>query len=270
MLFKKQKILSIDELSAIRAAYGNPLQKKEVITYVITPFIVVFLYSFILYYYWWLSLILGLLASFYGYIYIIPQELKRTYEQNAFRERNKFINNMTQLLINDKKTVHQALSTVIPRAEGEFKDDLEKVQAKLLGENDSAIHLVFQELNEKYKQDVVFSMFAEQLTNALIEGRATSNTIKDIKTYHNDIKKRQIKFLIDKDNEARDFKKMSKYVVVAILILSFAFDISRYIEIYAHHPIGWIGNSIYLLLLFKVYHSYLKNMGDDSVMEVKV
>ena len=127
----------------------------------------------------------------YSYAYIVPQQVKRVYENNAFREKNNFVNNMTQILTNNEKTVLQALKTVADRANGEFKEDLLKLQAKIVDGNNQDIQDSFQWLASKYESDVIFSLYVEQLTTLVIEGRHNIETLKDIKTYHNEIKKRQ-------------------------------------------------------------------------------
>lgn len=118
MIFKKKKILTIDELNAYKIAYGSPLKRKELFFSLMIPFVVAFFYTFILFYNLWLPLITGILAMIYSYAYIIPQQVKRGYENNAFREKNNFVNNMTQILTNNEKTVLQALKTVADRANG--------------------------------------------------------------------------------------------------------------------------------------------------------
>ena len=177
------------------------------------PFVVAFFYTFILFYNLWLPLITGILAMIYSYAYIIPQQVKRGYENNAFREKNNFVNNMTQILTNNEKTVLQALKTVADRANGEFKEDLLKLQAKIVDGSNQDIQDSFQWLANKYESDVIFSLYVEQLTTLVIEGRHNIETLKDIKTYHNEIKKRQEKFFIQKQQKEWEFKFMCKVVL---------------------------------------------------------
>lgn len=270
MFFKKKKVLSIDELNAYRIAYGKPIQKKELFLSLGVPFVVGFFYIFILFYYWWLALIAGFVAMGYSYAFIIPQEVKRVYEENAFREKNNFVNNMTQILTNNNRTVLQALKIVTDRSSGEFKEDLLKLQANIVDATNQDIQDSFQCLSEKYKSDVIFSLYVEQLTTLVLEGRNNIQTLKDIKTYHNEIKKRQEKFFNQKVQKKRDFKFMCKVGVLIIFTLSISFGFEMFIEIYAHHPIGWVSSLGYLLLLAKNYHIFLKRMGDDSIMEVTI
>lgn len=270
MKFRRKRILTLDELNAYRKAYGKPIQKKELFLTIMIPFSVTFFYTFILYYYWWLSFICGVIGAIYGYIFITSQQVKRVYENNAFRERNNFINTMTQLLTNNERTVLQALQTVTERANGEFKKDLQKLSSELIDANNEDIKNAFQELADKYEKDVIFSMYVEQLITAATQGRTNVDTLKDIKSYHNEVKKRQEKFFEAKKRKERDFKYMCRVGLFFIAAVTFSFGFGQFIENYAHHAIGWVSSAIYLLILARIFHTFLKRMGDDSVMEVKI
>ena len=270
MIFKKKKILTIDELNAYKIAYGSPLKRKELFFSLMIPFVVAFFYTFILFYNLWLPLITGILAMIYSYAYIIPQQVKRGYENNAFREKNNFVNNMTQILTTNEKTVLQALKTVADRANGEFKEDLLKLQAKIVDGSNQDIQDSFQWLANKYESDVIFSLYVEQLTTLVIEGRHNIETLKVIKTYHKKIKKRQEKFFIQKQQKEWEFKFMCKVGLLFIGTITMSFGFSQFIEVYAHNLIGWVSSVIYLFILAKTYHEFLNRMGDDSIMEVQV
>lgn len=270
MFFKKKKILTIDELNAYRIAYGNPMKREELFLSLMIPFSVVFFYTFILFYNLWLPLIAGIAAILYAYAFIIPQQVKRVYENNAFREKNNFVNNMTQILTNNDKTVLQALKTVTDRANGEFREDLLKLQAKIVDGNNKDIQESFLWLANKYESDVIFSLYVEQLTTLVLEGRHNIETLKDIKTYHNEIKKRQEMFFIQKQQKEKDFKFMCKVGILFIGTITISFGFTQFIDVYAHNPIGWVSSTVYLLILAKTYHTFLNRMSDDSIMEVKI
>lgn len=262
--------MTIDELNAYKIAYGNPLERKELFRGLLIPFAISFGFSFILYYYWWIGLIAGIVGAIYGYMYIIPQQVKRVYNANSFRERNNFINNITQILTNDDTTVLNALNTVGERASGEFKEDLLKLQANLLDASNEGVQEAFQVVSDKYNYDVIFSLFVEQLTTATIEGRTNIDTLKDIKGYHNMLKQRQESFYMKKQQRSKDFKFMSKVAAIFIAAITLSFGFRQFIDVYAHNPIGWLASGLYLIILAYIFHSFQKKMGDDSVMEVKI
>ncbi|MFS0882745.1 hypothetical protein [Metabacillus niabensis] len=269
-MFKKRKTYSLDELNAFRVAYGNPLERKEIFSTLFIAFLIAGIYTFALFYYWWLALIVGGLGVFYAYRFILPDDVKRVYEVNAFRERNNFINNITQILTNPDRTVLEALKIVEERANGEFKEDLVVLQASLMNANKEEIQQAFQELGKKYEHDVIFDMYIEQLTTAAIEGRTNVETLKDIKTYHNEIKKRQDSFMNAKKREAYNFKFITVIGFVLIMAISFSFGWEQFVTVYAHSPIGWVTSGIYLILLGGFYNSFRKRLVDDNIMEVKI
>ncbi|MCY8151331.1 hypothetical protein [Bacillus paralicheniformis] len=266
----KKRVYSLDELNAYKVAYGKPIERKELLMSLIKPFAVVFVFSYALYYYWWLSLILGTVGMFYGYRVMMPQSIKRVYEANAFRERNNFINNLTQILTNSERTMLKALETVTSRANGEFKEDLLQLQLSLQGASNKEIQSAFQQFGEKYKHDVIFDLYVEQLTTAMIEGRTNIDTIKDIKSLHNELKKEQDKFLQKKKRATYEFRFISIISLVLIGAVTFSFGWSQFVDVYAHQITGWIASAIYLSLLGGFFHSYLKRLGDDNIMEVKI
>lgn len=270
MFFKKRKILTIDELNAYRIAYGNPIERKELFVSLGVPFLIGSFYVFILFFNCWLAILGGIALMAYTYIVVIPQEEKRIYESNAFTEKNNFVNNMTQILSNNERTVLQALKIVTERSNGEFKSDLQKLQAKIINGGSEEVQESFQFLSDKYKDDVMFSLYLEQLTTVVIEGRNGIETLKDIKTYHNGVKERLNKFMDAKQKKKRDFKFMCKVglCLIGTIVMSLGFE--RYINVYTSNIIGWISSGIYIGLLFKFYHEFMKMMGDDSITEVKI
>lgn len=266
----KRKIYTIEEVRAWRLAYGDPLNKSEILTALFVPFFAAAGLSFSLFYYWWLSLIIGLAAMLYAYLFILPQDEKRDYELNSFYQRNKFINNMTQLLANENNTPISCLKTASSRAEGELKKELTDLQVSLMDAKDDEIKYSYEEFSEKYKNDIMFDLFVEQLATATIEGCSNLDTIKDVKTYHNEIKKKQQKFIQKKKQEVFNFKFLLVISFVLILAISVSFGFQKFIDIYAHSLVGWITNTIYLIFLAVTFLSFRKRLIDDSILEVKL
>ncbi len=269
-MLKKRKIYTLDELNAYKKAYGNPIQRKELFTTLTIPFVVAALYTFSLYYYWWLALIAGCIGMLYSYRVMLPANIKRIYENNAFRERNNFVNNITQILTNPERTVLEALKIVSERAHGEFKNDLLQLQASLIDADKEEIQRAFQVLSKKYEKDVIFDMYIEQLTTAMTEGRFSMETLKDIKTYHNEVKKRQDKFKAAKSREAYNFKFICTIGLALIAAISFSFGWKQFITVYAHSPIGWVVSGAYLMILGGYFASFRKRIVDDDIMEVQL
>ncbi|PRO39484.1 hypothetical protein [Bacillus sp. LLTC93] len=267
----KKKVYTLDELNAYRIAYGQPIQRTELLMSLFKPFIIVFVVSFLLMHYWTVSCILGGLAMFYGYRVMIPISVKRVYNAKAFKERHNFINSLTQILSNENTTVLNALDTVANRASGQFKEDLLTLRLSLQGATTEQINAAYEKFAERYKDDVIFDLYIEQLTTATIEGRTNINTIKNIKHLYNQLKRKQEDFFKMKQRASYEFRLVSIISLVLLLTISvYPFGMDQFVNAYAHQPVGWLTNSIYLTLMGVFFHSYMKRIGDDEVMKVKI
>ncbi|MDM5335789.1 hypothetical protein QUF84_00565 [Fictibacillus enclensis] len=267
---QKKNILNVDELNAFKVAYGKPLKTKDYVYYVGMPALVFIGFSFILLYYWWVSLLMGVVGVIYGAKVFLPKSIEKAYNAQSFAQRNKFVNNMTQILTDDGKTVTNALATANARAEGEFQVDIRRLEARLLGADNDQIKSGFKSLAEKYKDDVIFIQYVEQLETAMLEGRANIDTLKDIKSYHNDMKKKQTEYEVKKQGHLKDMKMLCGVVVVFILAVSFSFGFSTYVNDFAHHPTGWIACGIYMVLMLQFFRKFSIYLFDESVLEVKM
>ncbi len=244
---RKKKFVNADEINAIKVAYGKPLERKDYLRYGLIPGLIVGGFSFILLYLWWVSLILGIIGALYGLKVLMPKIIQRTYEQISFRERNKFVNNMTQILTNDSQTLLKALGRASDRSEGELKMDLKVLQAKLMGADHGQVLQAFKVISNKYRDDIIFVQYIEQIETASLEGKTNMDTLKDIKSYHNEMKEKKEEYDRKKDGHLKDIKSLCIIVVFFILIIAFSFNFETYINAFARHPIGW------LLLVFTCY-----------------
>ncbi|MCJ8223651.1 hypothetical protein P8822_00425 [Bacillus sonorensis] len=267
---KRQKF-TLDELNAYKTAYGGKeIKRKELLVSLFKPFAIAFLFTYLLFYYWWVALIAGVISAFYGYKVVMPMSIKREYEAKAFKQKNKFLNNMTQILTNPDRTMLSALETVANRAEGEFQADLFELLADLQGANADQTKNAFDRFAKKYKEDVIFELFVEQLTTATIEGRTNIDTLKNIKTLHNDLKERMDEFLAKKKEHTINYGIICTIVLGLILAITFSFGWSAYVDTFAHKFVGWIFSGVYLIIMSLFYHSFIKRLGDDAIMEVKI
>lgn len=266
---RKKKFVNADEINAIKVAYGKPLERKDYVRYALIPGLIVAGFSFILLYYWWVSLILGFVGALYGLKVLMPKNIQRAYEQTSFRERNKFVNNMTQILTNDSNTLLNALGRASDRSEGELMKDLKVLQARLMGADHEQVLQAFKVLSNKYRDDIIFVQYLEQVETASLEGKTNVDTLKDIKTYHNEMKEKKEDYERKKDGQLKDMKMLCSVVVIFILIIAFSFSFDTYIQAFARHPIGWGTSGIYMLLMFFFFKSFATYYFDDSILEVK-
>lgn len=236
------------------------------------PFAVVFFFVMILTYYWWLAFAGGLIGAVYGLAVLMRISVKRMYEQQAILQRNRFINNMTQLLTNKDESVMTAITWCAQDfvAKGEFKEDLDRLLIDLMDANDEEVKMAFQKLSDKYKNDLVFQIFVEHLATVKIEGRADIQKMKDIKSWHNDVVHQREIFMKNKKSYSGQLKFTFLFTLIIIGILTFANGFNGYLKVFAHSPIGWVTSAVFLVPLGIVFHWFQTKMADDEVMEMKI
>ncbi|MDK8643834.1 hypothetical protein ACQRXC_26860 (plasmid) [Niallia taxi] len=267
---RKKRVLNVNELNAYKVAYGKPLKTKDFVSYVGMPALLFAGFTFLLLYYWWLSIFMAITGALYGMKVLLPKSVEKVYQYQSFAQRNKFINNITQILTDDGKTVTMALEITNTRAEGEFQKDINELQARLIGADNTMINKAFTSMENKYQDDVIFAQFLEQLETAMLEGRTNIDTLKDIKTYHNDMKKKQSEYQNKKNGHLTDVKMLGVVVVIFLLAVSYSFGISTYINDFARQPIGWVTCGVYMLLMGQFFRKFSFFLFDDSVLEVSL
>lgn len=267
---RKKKVFNVDELKAYRVAYGKQLGAQDYITFVGAPALLLGVISFLLLFNFWVSGAMFLIGAFYGLIFILPMSIKKQYQADGFNQRNKFLNNITQVLTDNNQTVLMALQKVTPRSQGEFRSHLQRFHAMLVGADNERIREAVVWFGDIYDDDLIFIQYIEQLETALIEGKTNIDTLKDIKTYHNEISKKQREYEVKKSAHLGDMKKLLIVTLVLIVSLSVSFGFGKYLEAYARHPSGYISAGIYMFLNMMFFKKFSVYLFDDSVMEVKM
>lgn len=266
---KKKKSINVDELRAYRVAYGRKFGAKDFMTYVGVPAGLFGLFSFLLLYNGWVSGVCVFLGAIYGVKVLLPKSVKKQYEQEAFNQRNKFLNNITQVLTDDTQTVLMAIRKVTTRAEGQFKEDLQQFHAMLIGADNERMRESVISFSDKYDDDVIFLQYLEQLETAMVEGKTNTETLKDIKSYHNDIRKKQEAYERSKNGHLRDMKQLVIITGILIIALAVSFGFGTYLDAFARQPVGYIASGLYLVMLALFFKQFIGYLFDDSVMEVR-
>lgn len=266
---KKKNALNVDELRAYRIAYGGKLGVKDFASYVGVPAGLFGLFSFLLLYNGWVSFVCAFVGAIYGVKVLLPKSVRKQYEAEAFNQRNKFLNNITQVLTDDSQTVLMAIRKVTARAEGQFKEDLKKFHAMLIGADNERMREAIIWFSDKYDDDVIFLQYLEQLETAMIEGKTNTDTLKDIKTYHNDIRKKQEAYERAKLGHLRDMKQLIIITGILIIALAVSFGFETYLNAFARHPVGYVSSGLYLLMLSMFFKQFVGYLFDDSVMEIR-
>lgn len=266
---KKKHAMNLEELRAYRSAYGRGLGAKDYATYLGVPAGLFGGLSFLLLYNGWVTAVVALIGCIYGWRSIMPRVVRKQYEQEAFNQRNKFLNNITQALTDENATVLMALQRVTERSSGAFQEDLQRFHATLIGADNKVIREAVISFSDRYDDDVIFQQFLEQLETSMLEGKTNVDTLKDIKTYHNDIRDKQNEYERRKNGHLSDMKQLVFVTVILILALSLSFGLPTYLEAFARHWTGYISAGIYLLLMWGYFRKFTNYLFDDSVMEIR-
>lgn len=266
---KKKKSMTVDELRAYRIAYGGKLGAKDYTFFVGLPAGLFAVFSFLLLYNVWVSLVCAVVGAIYGVRFLLPQAIKKQYEAAGFNQRNKFLNNITQVLTDESQTVLMAIRKVTVRTDGEFREDVKKFHAMLIGADNDRIRDAVMWFGDKYDDDIIFMQYLEQLETAMLEGKTNIDTLKDIKTYHNDISKKQKMYESQKNGHLNDMKQLVFITAFLIIALAVSFGFDVYLRSFARHIIGYITSGLYLVLLAMYFKQFVGYLFDDSVMEIR-
>lgn len=269
-LTQKKGIFNVDEVQAYRVAYGRKLSSKDFISFVGLPAFVMGLFSFLILYNLWVTVPIFIAGLIYGFKRMLPNVIRRQYERQSFAERNKFLNNITQVLTDQSQTVPMAVGKVTERASGEFREHLEQYHAMIVGADNVQIRRATRWFSDMYDDDVIFGQYIEQLETIIVEGKTNVDTLKDVKTYHNDIKTKQMQYERLKNGHVNDLQRILILTLLLIGALCFSFGFESYLESFARSIVGYIAGGVYLIILGRMLHKFTVYLFDDSIMEVRV
>lgn len=267
---RRKGLIDVNELNAYQVAYGKPLDYKDYFQYIGLPAVAMAGLAFALWYNIWVSIICALIGAVYGLKSIMPKSIKRKYNMKSLQARKIFINNMTQILTDDSKTLNKALSIAKERTKGELKEDINLLETKIHGANKFQISEAFSELKDKYEHDVVFTQYLEQLETAIFEGRNNIDTLQQIKSYHNDMVTKTNEYMRLKDGHVRDMKQLSLFVALFILAITFSFGFQTFYDGFAKSIVGWVIGGAYYVLMARHCLKFFSYYFDDEIMSLGV
>ena len=264
----KKKYTSV-EIQALRNAYDKPLERKDYVKYAAAPAI---LFSGIIFYLTYdlvLGVIFFLIGVFYGLKIWLPKAVRRTYIIKSFNERNRFLNLITQQMSDRSKIPKQILERVVSRLEGELKDDFFPITARIAnGATTKEISEMFNGLQEKYQEDVIFSQYLEQVETNFTTGIDNLSSLQDMNGYHTELRKERDKFLTFKSKRIKDNVSLIVLSFVLITALQFATgNNAMYMTAFASTVIGKVVSVIYTLVAVLITHKFQKVYFDDNIME---
>jgi hypothetical protein len=261
--------MSVEEVNAYASAYGSPLSKRDYLFMCGIPAC----FGLALYYLLYnpfLAIIGTALGLYYGRFYIVPQTVQRKYAEAALANRSNLLKALTQGATNERMIPAQMIHRALSRIEGEIKEEFEIVETNLaLGRLD-LIPALFNQIREKYREDIVFCQYMEQLETRFMKGIPNIKALKDMDKAHNDMMQISNKFKKDKDGHINNLKVLVGIHFVFLSIIEFAFGWNTYYNAYAQSIVGNIGGLIYIGTMFFFIHQNFKLYFDDSVTEVQV
>lgn len=263
--------LDVTEISALNQKYGEPLGQKHYLKYIGFPALFCAFFGIIFTYYWFVALGLAIFGAYYGYRYILPNIVKRNYFLNSLTERNRLVNNLTQILTDNNKSILTALDSAASRTRGELQKDVKVLQASLTGADSDQVTAAFFKIRKKYEADVVFTQYLEQVETLYKEGRKaqeTIETLKEIKSYHNDMRNKQLEYMNVKDEHLAGIKQLIIVLIIIMGALTFSFGFKTFFESFARSIPGWAGSFIYLTAAGISLNKFRKLYFDNEIMSI--
>lgn len=268
---RKKSRMSAEEIRALRNAYDKPLTAKNYIVFAAAPALLFGGLLFYLTYVWWLGLIAAAIGVAYGLRIWLPKAVKRTYNIKSFNERNRLLNLLTQQMSDQTKIPKQILERVVSRLDGELRKDFFPITARIAnGATNSEINEMFDVVEKKYKDDIIFSQYLEQIETNFTTGIDNLSSLKDMNGYHNDLRKQRDLFL---GYKAKRLKDCFSLIILSILLVSaLQFGMGNhdtYMKGFADVTIGRSVSVVYTLIFFGLTRKFEKIYFDDEIMEVK-
>lgn len=266
-----KKRYSIDELRAFKLAYGRSIQGEDYLINIILPAILGGVMAHLLLHYILLTIAMTIFGGIYGYFVLFPANIKRFYERKSFEQRNKFVNNITQVMSAPSITVYVVLNDMIDLYSGEFKERLIVLVSQLSDASTDEYHEYFQQFASYYDKDVIFTQYIDILETSSVEGTNNLESLKKTTSFHNDIKKFR-NMLVENKNRALKYAKAG-HSLILLLIMACHFRIEpitfeNYLKYFSHHPIGWGVSIFYLIGVLYTMTHFMKTYFDDDVLEV--
>lgn len=268
--------VDIEELHALSSAYGQRLKNKEIATLIGYPAIILGILTTLLTYSWWKVLIVIFVGLFFGYKVMLPNVIQRRYDTESLLARNRFLNSMTQTMVNPNKTVLECINYVIVRSTGELQDELKKLSVALaVGSDQERVFELLTNFANKYPDDTILSQYFEQLETIIIEGKSNVDALQDLTEHHNRLLEKRKYFFQVKDTFLNGVKVLVAFIVGLILIFHASAyvmngDLDMYTIGFANNITGYISTTIYLISTFIVLNSFFRRYFDDSVTELGV
>lgn len=217
-----------------------------------------------------MGFVFGAIGAFFGWKNILPQIVEREYQKKQFVEKNRFVNTLTQLMSDGQRSVWLCLKSVASRVDGQFKEDLDILIARLRNADENEVRSSFSAFISRYEDDVFFSQFVDELCSSILEGRGNLKTLQELKDSYNVIKIKQEEFFSQKQALIQSafvaFSIITGIVIALHVLPSIG---SAYPAIFSHSIVGWVDFVIYYVAMLWVFNRLVVGYFDDNVLQMK-
>lgn len=261
---------NMSELSALDRAYGRRLTARRKILLSIQPMLMMIAISLL----FWLNplytIISGVLGFAYGYLWVMPREVKAQYDEDSLQQRNIAINLGAQAIGDSNKTIVNVLDTISSHIEGELRADFRGLhQIVVRHENNISIKRAFDEFRLKYDDDVVFGRFLEQLETVVYEGDPDPKIFSDLRKQHNESLE-QIKIMTRSVKHKKAETNLMFILVcgmgVALILIGVSFvGFNTYAKYFFYGKMGLFSGLLFMMGNIIVIHKFNKRFYDRSV-----
>lgn len=269
--WNKGNLILADQLCAYRMAYQKPLKNKELLLYIGIPALLLGGLLYYLTYTFFIALIGWILGFIFGWRFLLPKVIYRSYVILSFNERNRMLNLMTQQMSDQSKTPREILERVTNRLNGELYQDFMPIVIKIAtGMASFEIKELFNQIRVKYYQDIIFVQYMEQLETNFLNGFDNLNALKDMTIYHNQLRTKRDLFLKSKTEYFKDCQLLILIFFVLITAIEFGFGHQRFVTTFSNTLIGKIDSIIYVSLFSIIMYHFTQLFFDDSITEVNI
>jgi hypothetical protein len=136
----------------------------------------------------WREAIFFIIGLVYGWLYVLPKQIKMEYNMSALRERNAAINILTQSFADTSILPLNGLQAARDNVHGKLRDDFRLLTSTISKhESTTTVLKAFQDIRHEYADDVQFDLFMEQVATYIVKGDISQKTFTNIMRQHNNI-----------------------------------------------------------------------------------
>lgn len=215
-----------------------------------------------------LFILLWVLIGFlFGRFKLYPLIIERGYRSRQYDEKNRFVNALTQLLTAESMSVYKCLTIAQHRASGQFGMDLDRFIFRLRDASEDDVVGVFNDFCERYRDDLIFIQYMDQIRVTYTEGRQNLKTIQQLKDWHGQVKIKQSNFLQRKNRVVNQFKLylgLSSGLIVMVHFMPMTLN-----EYFHNFSMSWSGvgtTLVYMLALLAIVNKLTNVYFDDNVL----